>query len=287
MSEGVTAFAAFEQKWVAAFPENNVLRVFLSPSDRVLNAAFACLIFELEQTALHIAEAQIAATKLNWWSEELARASAQQARHPITQTLFADARASVIAPDLWQALVRGAASQLGVESSADFATQTAQAQSFSSPLARIEHQLFFADSADRDSGTRVAASLAACAQLLRQLAMLPQELQQGRLPLPLSLLARHQLNRENLLIASAQRSAAIRDYLNTLTAEIRAALALDTVLGVSRHARARLDLALIQRALRHADPLQALSNDPGTSPWRTLWFGWSAARTLAIRQRRH
>lgn len=286
MSEGGTAFAAFEQKWLAAFPENNVLRVFLSPSDRVLNAAFACLIFEFEQTALYIAEAQIAATKLNWWSEELARASTQQARHPITQTLFADARARAIAPDFWQALVRGAAAQLGVESSADFASQLEQAQSFSLPLARIEHQLFFADSAARDSVTTVAAPLAACAQLLRQLAVLPQELQQGRLPLPLSLLARHQLNRENLLLASAQRTAAIRDYLNTLAAEIRVTLAHDPILNLGRRVRARLDMALIQRALRHADPLQALSNDPDSSPWRCLWLGWSAARALAIRQRR-
>ena len=287
MSEGVTAFAAFEQKWLAAFPENNVLRVFLSPADRMLNAALGSLVFELEQTALHIAETQIAATKLNWWSEELERASTQQARHPIIQTLFADARARAIAPDFWQALVRGAAAQLGVESNADFASQIAQAQSFSLPLARIENQLFFADSVDRDSDITAAASLAACAQLLRQLAMLPQELQQGRLPLPLSLLARHQLHRENLLVASAQRTAAIRDYLNTLAAEIRAALAFDPILNLGRRVRARLDLALIKRALRDADPLQALSRDPGTSPWRSLWSGWSAARALAIRRRRH
>lgn len=286
MSEGGPAFAAFEQKWLAAFPENNVLRVFLSPADRVLNAAFACLIFELEQTALHIAETQIAATKLNWWSEELARASARQARHPITQTLFADARAHAIGPDLWQALVRGAAAQLGVESSADFATQIEQTQRFSLPLAGIEQQLFFADGVASESATTAAASLAACAQLLHQLAMLPQELQQGRLPLPLSLLARHQLNRKNLLTASAQRTAAVRDYLSALAAEIRVALALGSTLIIGRRVRARLDLNLIQRALRHADPLQALSNDPGASPWRSLWFGWSAARALAIRQRR-
>ncbi|QBB71094.1 hypothetical protein ELE36_12435 [Pseudolysobacter antarcticus] len=286
MSEGGTAFAAFEQKWLSAFPENNVLRVFLSPADRVLNAAFACLIFELEQTALYIAEAQIAATKLNWWSEELARASALQARHPITQTLIADPRACAISPELWQALVRGAAAQLGIESSADFATQIAQAQRFSQPLASIEQQLFYADGGASGSGSTAAASLAACAQLLRQLAMLPQELQQGRLPLPLSLLARHQLNRENLLIASAQRTASVRDYLNTLATEIRAALALGSTLSISRRVRARLDLSLIQRALRQADPLQALSNDPGASPWRSLWFGWSAARALASGQRR-
>jgi phytoene synthase len=287
MSEGVTAFVSFEQKWLAAFPENNVLRVFLSPADRVLNAAFACLIFELAQTALHIAETQIAASKLNWWSEELARASAQQARHPITQTLFSDGRARAIAPDFWQALVRGATAQMGIDSSADFASQIEQAQRFSLPLARIERELFFVDGAASESGSTAAASLAACAQLLHQVAVLPQELQQGRLPLPLSLLARHQLNRDNLLIASAQRTAAIRDYLNTLAAEIRAALALGATSSIARRVRARLDLALIQRALRHADPLQALNNAPGASPWRSLWFGWSAARALAFHQRRH
>lgn len=276
MSAALAAFSAYEQKWLTAFPENAVLRIFLPLSDQLLNAALGCLALELEHSALYIAEPQIAATKLNWWGEELAFASAQSARHPVTQILFADMRARAIAPNLWQQWVHSATTQLDCESSADFSTQLEQTQQFNTPLAQIETELFFANN-KRSVG---AMRLAACAQLLRQLTLLSQELQQGRLPLPLSLLARHQLNRDSLAVASAQRTAALRDYLEDMAKEIRSALALGEALSPSRQVRARLDLVLISRAVCHPDPLKALTLDLGAGCWRSLWYSWRAARTL-------
>ena len=88
MADASGNFASFEQKWLAANPENAIVAVFLPSAQRRLAGAFGSLIHELSSAAFHIREPQVAATKLAWWRQELADAAFGKPSHPVTQTLF-------------------------------------------------------------------------------------------------------------------------------------------------------------------------------------------------------
>src|SRR5258706_4600441 len=79
------AFASFENKWLVAQPENALVAIFLPADQRQRASAFGSLVHELEQTAFHVREPQVAATKLAWWRQELADAATGNARHPISK----------------------------------------------------------------------------------------------------------------------------------------------------------------------------------------------------------
>jgi phytoene synthase len=270
-----TAFASFEEKWLAAQPENALVAIFLPADQRQRASAFGSLVHELEQTALHAREPQVAATKLAWWRQELADAAAGNARHPISKVLFADRQAQAVVPNLWPALAAGASTQ--IESTT--ATSTSELFEQLAPLyvavARVEHALFPGGSED----FRNTAALWTISQLLRELA---NPLQWDS-RLPLDLLARHGATRAALATATPLRSAVLRDHLATLTQQIQGALALASPPSLSRRVRTRLDLALAAGAQRASDPLAYLTARTPAGRWRSLMTAWHEARALARR----
>ncbi len=97
-SESGTPLASFEAKWTAAHPELDLALKFVAERDRSAQAAFACLVFELEHAAFATRDAEPAAIKLQWWAEEFVRAGKGEARHPLTQALATHPAFASIAP---------------------------------------------------------------------------------------------------------------------------------------------------------------------------------------------
>jgi len=102
-----------------------------------------------------------------------------------------------------------------------------------------------------------------------------------RLPLPLDLLARHELTRAALAEATPKRSELMRDFLGRLAIALQSALTEAPRASLARRVRARLDLALMQSAARADDPLRSVMAQPGTARWRALWWSWREARASA------
>ena len=261
------AFASFEAKWLTANPEQAIVAVFLTPDLRRRTAAFGTLVHELQQAAFAASDPQVSAVKLNWWAQELADVTNSRHRHPITRALVDEAAARRIGPALWTDLAAGAFAQVDSTPASTQADTVAALTAFYEPVARLESALLVG--AETPSGD--AAALWVGSHRLREVAN-----PAGERAVSLDLLARHQLSRAQLVEASPQRAALLRDLLQSLRADIEAALpAAPASSGTRVHSF--LDLDRIALALRADDPARALAEST-PSRWRSLRFAWREAR---------
>ena len=275
-----TALATFETKWTTVHPELALALKFVEPARRRTHSAFACLVCELEHAAFAIREAEPAMIKLQWWAEEFARIGAGESRHPLAQVLTLDPVFVALPIARWHEVVVGAMAQRDPESAADRAALLQGYAALYRPLAEIEAAL--CAPASLPSATSVVAPAEAIAgvrvraRALRETARLGDALRDGRLPLPLDVLARHRLARGELAQTSPQQMAALREWLIGLAAESEQAL--DAGIGVLAAATASADRWRAQRAARANDPLVTLNAVLGRMPLRAVWAAWRAGR---------
>jgi hypothetical protein len=265
-------FAEFEQKWLHAWPENRIVAVFLDHAKKRRAHAFGSLVHELSNAAFQIRESQVASSKLGWWARELGDAAAGAARHPITAMLFSDEVARETDPALWPALAEGALAQLDRPGAGTMAALIDNLDPFYSAVARAESALL----CDGAGSIEANAALWTFAHLLHELPRLGAL--EGQLPLPLGLLARHELVRSDLSEASPRRNRLVKDFLDELVLEINGALGVASARSLNLRARTQLDRRRIDAALRVVDPLDYLRRHPHAGRWATLWTAWREAR---------
>ncbi|HET6805836.1 MAG TPA: squalene/phytoene synthase family protein [Frateuria sp.] len=274
MDAGHDALQSYVDKWLAAQPAQRVGLAFVDPARHGGHIALAALEQELLAAAYGIREPHVAATKLNWWAEELAAAAQTGGRHPLTQVLFADERATRIDNERWLAPVLAAMAQLEEGTAADFGAQLVAASQLHGALAALETAWWFGGSAPIDRAARVAT----LAHLLHALRRLDDDAERDRLPLPMTALARHGLSRDQLRHAGAARNAAVRDQLDRITTAWRDAAGMAGPLSVFRAIEAREGERLAQRAAAAAEPLQALQRARPSGGLATTLAAWQAAR---------
>jgi phytoene synthase len=267
-----TPLATFEAKWTQAHAEFGLALHFSHGEERAARSAFGCLLFELEHAAFGIREMQPAATKLQWWAEEFARTGKGEARHPLTQALGERVRAAAIPLLRWQEAIVGALAQRDPEPAADRNALLDGYARLYRPLAEVEASLFGASDAEP------TARVFALARALQETGALADALRDGRLPLPLDLLARHRLARGDLSRESPERTRALQDWLNTLAAEC-AGLA-HSKPGLSPMCAAMLATARsrMRHAARAREPLVDLAEGRRRLPLAAPWSAWRAAR---------
>jgi 15-cis-phytoene synthase len=267
-----TPLATFEAKWTQAHPEFGLALHFSRGEERTARSAFGCLLFELEHAAFGIREMQPAATKLQWWAEEFARTGKGEARHPLTQALGERVRAAAIPLLRWQEAIVGALAQRDPEPAADRNALLDGYARLYRPLAEVEASLFGASDAEP------TARVFALTRALQETGALADALRDGRLPLPLDLLARHRLARGDLSRESAERTRALQDWLKTLAADC-AGLA-HSKPGLSPVSAAMLATAhsRMRHAARAGEPLADLAEARRRLPLAAPWSAWQAAR---------
>lgn len=265
--------ASFEAKWSEAYPEFGLALKFVRGSARVECSAFACLVFELEHAAFVIREAQPAAIKLQWWAEEFARVGKNEARHPLTQVLAPRVRASAIGDRQWHAVVVGAMVQRDPEPAAEHTALLERYARLYKPIGAIDAALF------GTNAEAVAATLG-LTRALRETAALANVMRDGTLPLPLDLLARHRLARGDLATASPARTAALREWFESLAAGLFEQVAGDAArgLGVVRASMAAANARRASQAARASDPLGAIQPALASLSVPVVWSAWRAAR---------
>lgn len=268
-----TAFDDYLAQWRAANPQCAVAWLFLRPEEQSCFGALAALEREWLKVVREIREPQVAMVKLGWWREEMERAPRGETRHPLTQALFAAPRVRAVPAAWWAAPVDAAVAQLNASPAADFAAQCATVAPLARALAALETGVWFGIEADHSR----AAEVTLLALLVGAARGLANELEHGRSPLPMNLLARHGLTIDALGSASAERRAVFRDYAAELAPRLAAAAKLSGPLTLLRAAGCQHDLDGLRRAM-HADaPLEALQ-----APVHKLGHvlkTWHAART--------
>jgi len=258
----------------SSHPQLEPAWVFLrADARRDIYGAFAALEQAWLDAVYAIGEPHVAAVKLQWWREELQLAQTGGARHPLTQALFADGRARAIPQRLWDTAVESAILALDSAPPADFAAQLAAARPLHGTLARIETALWFGLDANSDRAEAVAVAQHGVT-LLRDL---PHEIEHGRAPLPMALLARHGLRLAELANDSEARRAALRDQTRMLGQSLAETDKMAGPLSLFRGLQARLDRRALRRAQAASDPSAALQRWQGDL--RGLLDAWRAART--------
>lgn len=249
-----SAFDDYLTQWRGANPRRALAWLFLRPDERTCFGALAALAREWRKSAREVSEPQVAVAKLGWWHEEMQRAAQGEARHPLTEVLFADPRVRAVPVAFWTAPVDALGMAMAAPPPADFAAQCAAAAPLASALAALETRVWFGAAADPARAAQVALLAGLCADL-RALAA---EIGRGRSPLPMHLLARHGLTIDALGRDSAGRRAALHDAIQDLQRALADAAKMSGPLTLFRDVELRHDLISLRAAGVADEPLSAL-----------------------------
>lgn len=265
-------FETYLAGWRDVAPPRTLAWLFLRTDERQRFGALAALQREWLKAIHEISEPQVAAVKLGWWREEMQRACTGEARHPLTQHLFADARARAVSVASWVAAVDAALLARDPAPAVDFAAQQRALQPLAQAFATLDVGVWFG----RAVATPRAAAVATLGLLVADLRALPAEVGHGRSPLPMNLLARHGLTVEALARDGAERTAALHDYAGALRQALADAATMKGQLTLFQSTQLHADGVDLARVERAAQPLQALApRQPGLG---AVLKTWRAAR---------
>lgn len=286
-----TGSESFVDKWLVAEPWHRLLLVFEPSATRVARQLLESIGFELRSAALDSSDARVAGGKLAWWAEEWRLLAAGTPRHPLTVALrvlavtpvdsgagaaWANAALALASddsdPDIdaWLARWRPFAA---AQWRAAAAWLPAAEQPGSLPAADSGRHVAETGATHAMAGGDTAAAAHAMSLACERLAWLRVDLQRGRLPLPLSILASHRLDRGGLDPAEPRAHAAIDDLAGQLRSRIAAAR---RHAGVDGYRRGQLALAQLrtERLQRHpADAWRGVTHLP---PIRAVYAAWRA-----------
>jgi 15-cis-phytoene synthase len=277
VSEGASQHGALQSyidKWLSVQPQQRMALVFVEPGKYPGHVALAALEQELLSAAYGIREPQVAATKLNWWAEELDGAATSGGRHPLTRVLFDDDRAHDMPKELWLAPVLAAMAQLEEGTAVDFTAQLNAASALHGALAALETRWWYGESASLAR----AASVATLSHLLYALRRLQDDAERDRLPLPMARLARFNLSRTSLRERTEARDQAIKTQLADLQSSWTDAARLAGPLSVFRALEAGQGERLVRKALRAGESLTVLQQGEPEGGFRATLRAWRAAR---------
>jgi len=277
VSDGVIQHGALQSyidKWLSVQPHQRMALVFVDPAKYPGHVALAALEQELLGAAYGIAEPQVAATKLNWWAEELDAAASSGGRHPLTRVLFDEERAHAMPKERWLAPVLAAMAQLEEGTSVDFAAQLNAASALHGALAELETHWWYGQSATPARAARVAT----LSHLLHALRRLQDDADRDRLPLPMARLARFGLNRANLRERGEVRDQAIKAQLSDLQSSWADAGGMTGPLSVFRALEAGQGQRLVRRALQATESLTVLQRGLADRGFGVTLRAWGAAR---------
>lgn len=271
MSDG--ALESYLSSWREADPQRACAWLFLRRAERIRYGACAAMIHEWWKTIHEVREPQVAVAKLGWWREELQRAAEGEARHPLTQSLFADPRVREVPLSCWTAVVDAALLAITASPAADFVAQHSAAAPLAKAIAELETHVWFGTQAVNPR----AAAVTAVANLVADVRALTAEVEHGRSPLPMNLLARHGLTIGGLVADGPDRRAALRDFALLLRDALAEAATMSGPLILFRAIGLQHDLDSLERAARADAPLPTLCA-PGFG-FGNLLKTWRAART--------
>lgn len=235
---------------------------------------------EMRHIARDTSDPGIARLKLDWWREEIARATSGEARHPLTRELAPSiARHGLSATafqehiDAWEGLATGRR----------FRTRSQLLESCATAGGSLAELLTCVNGDVSGDHAPAARRLGASLYLAERIRDLGADLRRHRSLLPAELLQVRGLS-EDALLASRDRDG-LRQVLRELAQDCRQlhretvgpgkrpALALGPVLIL-----ARLRLATLDEIEQAGFPV--LAERVSLTPLRKLWISWRAGRTL-------
>lgn len=264
--------ASFVAKLEQAYPEFRIVGPLLLRRAPSL-LAFECLAHELAQATFHLPEASVAASKLQWWREEITRHAAGEARHPLTRSLGV-APSSCLDPTIFDVLIDMAVHGREAAPARDFTAQRAAVVPAFTAIERLRVGML----GTADAAVGVQADLAVATHLLRELARLPFADEVPESVVPMQLLARHQSSRSELARPGEARDTIVRAQVADIAARLaELGPAVDASAAWLSRVRWRCE-RWRTRPLGGGDPFAPLWGRLERAPWTTAWTAWRAQR---------
>lgn len=277
---------------------------FLPPAQRRAITAFYAFCREVDDVADECRDATVAAAKLAWWREEVARLYEGVPSHPVTQALVEAVAPFHLPQEAFEQIIDGMEMDLGVVRYPDFRSLRLYCHRVAGVVGEVAALIFGGgcapgsgkapepppegapSSLGRPCERRVvdrttlkyANRLGLAFQLTNIIRDVGEDARRGRIYLPQDELAEYGVSEADLL--QARGSEAFRRLMEFQyqRAEVTYTEALDLLPAADRKAqRPGLVMAAIYRTLLHeirADGFQVLDRRTSLPPLRKLWLAW-------------
>lgn len=268
MSAGDAEVASFLAKLGQAYPEFRIVGPLLVRRAPSL-LAFEAIAHELAQATFHLPEPSVAASKLQWWREEIERLITGEARHPMTRSLGV-VPAARLDLTMFDTLIDMAVQGRDAAPARDFDAQRKAV----APVFRAIEQLRVAVLGTSGAAVGIQADVAVATHLLRELARLPFAEDVPASVVPMQLLARHQSSRSELATPGRMRDTIVRAQVADIAAWL---IELGPAVAASATWIARVRWRCEgwrARPLGDGDPFRLLWPRLERAPWNTAWTAW-------------
>lgn len=249
--------------------------LFLPPPRRAAITAFYAFCREVDDVVDDVQDPSVAAHKLGWWQQEVARSFSGQAQHPVMQALMPLCAEFQITQDHLQQVIQGCQMDLSQTRYLDFAGLKNYCHLVAGVVGEVAAHIF--GQTDPQT-TRYAHTLGLAFQLTNIIRDVGEDAMRGRIYLPVDELQRFDVKAQDLL---QRRDSPAFQALMRFQAE-RAHALYDEALALlpiadRRAQKPGLMMASIYRTLlREIEAAQfpVLTQRVALTPMRKLWLAW-------------
>lgn len=249
--------------------------LFLPPAQRRAITALYAFCREVDDVVDECQDAQIAATKLAWWRQELSRVYGGKPQHPVTQALQSASVEFNFPEEQLGEIIDGMEMDLRQSRYLDFKALSLYCYRVASVVGLLAAGIF----GYQDRRTqKYAHDLGVAFQLTNIIRDVGEDARRGRIYLPIDELQRFGVTAADILNARHGENFQRLMAFQVERAENYYAQAIDTLPAGDRRAqRPGLVMAAIYRALLDEikrDNFRVLSQRTSLTPIRKLWIAW-------------
>ena len=249
--------------------------LFLPANQRRAITALYAFCREVDDVVDECQEPQVAATKLAWWRQELARVHGGQPQHPVAQALQAASSEFNLPEEQLQEIIDGMEMDLQQSRYLDFKALSLYCYRVAGVVGLLAAEIF----GYQDRRTqKYAHDLGLAFQLTNIIRDVGEDARRGRIYLPIDELQRFEVKAADLL--NARHSDNFRRLMDFQIERAGSyyTQAIDQLPAVDRRAqRPGLVMAAIYRTLLdeiERDGCQVLTQRTSLTPIRKLWIAW-------------
>ncbi len=249
--------------------------LFLPANQRRAITALYAFCREVDDVVDECQEPQVAATKLAWWRQELARVYGGQPQHPVAQALQAASSEFNLPEEQLQEIIDGMEMDLQQSRYLDFKALSLYCYRVAGVVGLLAAEIF----GYQDRRTqKYAHDLGLAFQLTNIIRDVGEDARRGRIYLPIDELQRFEVKAADLL--NARHSDNFRRLMDFQIERAGSyyTQAIDQLPAVDRRAqRPGLVMAAIYRTLLdeiERDGCQVLTQRTSLTPIRKLWIAW-------------
>lgn len=249
--------------------------LFLPPERRAAITAFYAFCREVDDVVDEVRDPQVAATKLQWWRQEVERAYAGQPSHPVTRALMPHAKRYAIAREHLLAVIEGCEMDLQQTRYLDFRSLARYCHLVAGVVGEVSSAIF---GRTQDTTVAYAHRLGLALQLTNIIRDVGDDARRGRIYLPIEELQRFDVKAHEILnrVYSDRFTALMKFQAERAHRTYDEALALLPEADAASQKPGLMMANIYRTLLREVEStgFQVLHQRIALTPLRKLWIAW-------------